>query len=746
MTPSCARRYRLQLGPGLGFREARGLVPYLRDLGVSHLYLSPSLQARSGSMHGYDVVDPTRVSETLGGEDELRALAAAGLGVVLDIVPNHMAADGESPFWRDPLWRAKFFDLDWRTGSHRRFFDVGELAGVRMEDPEVWEVTHAKVVELARDGVLDGVRVDHPDGLANPRRYLERLRESGIERIWVEKILEHGELLRPDWPVEGTTGYEFLNDVTALFVDPAAEEPLTRLYEEVTGERRPFGEVAAEAKLEQARTSFAAEAEQLAAKLPFDADVERALASLHVYRTYVDPDSGHVDTADREAVDGAGLPSELARILLLEERGHDAFVVRFQQTTPAVHAKGVEDTAFYRWNRFLALNEVGGDPARFSLSVEDFHAANVARPRGGLLATTTHDTKRSGDVRARLAALTADPAGWEAMVRPRLDGVPDPNEAYLVLQTVVGAWPLMPERLDLYLEKAFREAKLRTSWLEPDREWEEDAKAYGRSLLADDGIAAYVESLRERAKDDRARDDAAQADLPGRAGPLSGRRAALLRARRPGQPPARRLGSAAPRARVRRPAEARADPARARAPRPSPGRLRGRLRAARCRPGRLRLHARRRGPRRGRRPREPARIPVTGRRVARCLPHGFAPPGRARLDRTGRLAAPVLARHRSPVSEPLIERDEVTRPGLAVPGGISVFPQTASVFVRMCGSVGVHSVVFEDGRRGVSDDTESRRHGRPQPRCCGSSDRCAGGGAGGVASLLDAGWYLGAWV
>ena len=181
-------------------------MPYLQELGVSHLYLSPSLQARSGSTHGYDVVDPTRISEELGGEEEFRALCSAGqqhgLGAVLDIVPNHRAASDESPFWRDPLWRAKFFDLDWRTGSHRRFFDVGELAGASVEDPEVWEVTHAKVVELARDGVIDGVRVDHPDGLANPRRYLERLREAGIERVWVEKILEPGESLRADWPVE----------------------------------------------------------------------------------------------------------------------------------------------------------------------------------------------------------------------------------------------------------------------------------------------------------------------------------------------------------------------------------------------------------------------------------------------------------------------------------------------------------------------------------------------------------------
>ena len=496
--------YRLQLGPDLGFREARALVPYLQELGVSHLYLSPSLQAREGSTQGYDVVDPTRISESLGGEDEFRALCSAGrtagLGVILDIVPNHMAASDENPFWRDPLWRARFFDLDWRTGVHRRFFDVGELAGVRMEDAEVWETTHAKAVELVRGGLVDGLRIDHPDGLANPRRYLERLREAGVEHVWVEKILEPGERLRADWQVEGTVGYEFLNDVGALFVDPAAEEPLTRLYEEVTGERRPFAEIAAEAKLEQARTTFADEAAQLAAKLPFEADLPAALAALHVYRTYVEPETGDVAEEDRAAIEHAELPPELARILLLEERGHDSFVVRFQQTTPPVHAKGVEDTAFYRWNRFVALNEVGGDPARFSLSVDDFHKANLARPPGGLLATTTHDTKRSGDVRARLACIASDPEEWAALVRPRLDGWRDPNEAYLILQTVVGAWPLTPERLELYLEKALREAKVHTTWIEQDAEWEAGAKRFAVSLLGDDELGAYAERLAARAE------------------------------------------------------------------------------------------------------------------------------------------------------------------------------------------------------------------------------------------------------
>ncbi len=489
--------YRLQLGPGFGFREARELVPYLQELGVSHLYLSPSLQALAGSTHGYDVVDPTRVSDELGGEEEFRRLCSAGLGVVLDIVPNHMAGSDENPFWRDPLWRAKFFDLDWRTGAQRRFFDVGELAGVRMEDPEVWETTHAKVVELARDGLVDGVRVDHPDGLANPRRYLERLAEAGIEHVWVEKILEPGERLRPDWPVEGTTGYEFLNDVTALYVDPAGEEALTRLYEELTGERRPFREVAHEAKLEQARATFAPEVEQLAAKLPFEADVAAAVAAFHVYRAYVEPDTGLIADADRQAVTDAQLPEELARILLLEERGHDAFVVRFQQTTPPVHAKGVEDTAFYRWNRFVALNEVGGDPGRFSLSVAGFHAANLARPRRGLLATTTHDTKRTADVRARLAAISLDPAAWEAVVRPRIGGWRDPNEAYLILQTVVGAWPLGRERLDVYLEKALREAKVNTNWIDPDQEWERGAQEFAAGLLVDEELGAYAERLAE---------------------------------------------------------------------------------------------------------------------------------------------------------------------------------------------------------------------------------------------------------
>ena len=488
--------YRVQLGPELDFRRVREVVlPYLRDLGVSHLYLSPVLKARTGSTHGYDVVDPTRISPELGGEDELRALCdavhAAGLGTILDVVPNHMAAsEEENRLWRDRELRARFFDWDEASGWYRRFFDIGELAGVRIEDPGVFDETHAKVLELVAGGLVDGLRIDHPDGLANPREYLDRLRDRGVERIWVEKIVEPGELLRADWPVEGTTGYEFANDVTALFVDPAGEEPLTELHAELTGERRTFAEIAHEAKLEAARTSFAREFERLRALHPHEG-LEEAAAALHVYRTYVEPENDRVDEEDRRASET--LPEHLRAVLLLEgERtpSGDEFVVRWQQTTGAVTAKGVEDTAFYRWFRLTALNEVGGNPDRFSLSPDDFHRAaleRLERHPNTLLASQTHDTKRAGDVRARIGALAALHEEWADRVRrwhALTGGMDDPSEEYLVWQTLVGAWPIVPGRLELYLEKSLREAKRTTSWLHPDEGHERRVREFVRSLYS----------------------------------------------------------------------------------------------------------------------------------------------------------------------------------------------------------------------------------------------------------------------
>jgi (1->4)-alpha-D-glucan 1-alpha-D-glucosylmutase len=475
--------YRLQLTPDFGFAQARAIVPYLRELGISHLYLSPVLQARMGSQHGYDVVDPTRVSDQLGGEEELRALCSAGLKVILDIVPNHMATSGENPFWSDETLQRTFFDLDLRTGMHRRFFDIGELAGVRQEDPAVFDTTHAKVLELVREGLVDGVRIDHVDGLANPRAYLDRLTRAGVERIWVEKILEGGEHLR-DWPVQGTTGYEFANDSTALFVDPDAEKPFTELY----GEPRTFAEIGFEAKLEVASTLFEPELRRLHSELDVDSpNLALALASFHVYRTYVEPAEGVVAGDDRAEIARAAIAESLARVLTLDDPGHDAFVTRFQQTTGPVIAKGVEDTAFYRYLRLTALNEVGGDPGRFALSVDDFHRGNIEREvrfPEHLLATQTHDTKRAGDVRARIVALTWLVDEWSEHIRrwPQLD---DAHESWLVYQTMLGAWPLERERLDAYLEKALREAKVTTNWVKPNEEHEARVHAFVRERYED---------------------------------------------------------------------------------------------------------------------------------------------------------------------------------------------------------------------------------------------------------------------
>jgi (1->4)-alpha-D-glucan 1-alpha-D-glucosylmutase len=521
--------YRLMFSEGFGFRQARELVPYLAELGVSHLYLPPSFQARKGSTHGYDVVDPTSISEEFGGEDEFRALAAEarahGLGIVLDIVPNHMAVDDDNRYWSDASLRSKFFDIDPETGRHRRFFDIDHLAGVRQEDPEVFAATHQLALALVRERTIDGLRIDHPDGLADPAGYLARLRSEGVEHAWVEKILDPGEKLRADWAVDGSVGYEFLNDVAALFVDPAAESALDALWIELTGDPRQFGEHAFEAKLEQASGTFRADVERLERELEdgvrpriFNVgELAHALSSLPVYRTYVDPVAGTVADEDRAAIAEAGIPDPLARMLLLDEPAPPAFVTRFQQTSPPVMAKGVEDTAFYRYARLVALNEVGGDPSRFGMSVEQFHHANAQRLAThplNLLVTQTHDTKRSGDVRARVGALSGIPEEWVAHVRRwfelneplRADGAPDAVEEYFIYQNLIGAWPIEPERLEAYMEKALREAKRNTNWVDQNHDWEDGVKAFCRALY-DHGpfresfepFAARVADLGERA-------------------------------------------------------------------------------------------------------------------------------------------------------------------------------------------------------------------------------------------------------
>ncbi|HEX4493648.1 MAG TPA: alpha-amylase family glycosyl hydrolase [Acidimicrobiia bacterium] len=499
--------YRLQLRAEFTFADAQAIVPYLRDLGVSHLYLSPILQAREGSTHGYDVADPRQVSRALGGEAGLRALAAEGMPIIVDIVPNHMAATDENPFWRDPALRAQFFDLD-PHGGHRRFFDVDELGGVRVEDPEVFAITHGKILELVRDGVVAGVRVDHIDGLADPAGYLERLRAAGVEIVWVEKILEEGEVLRP-WPVDGTTGYEYLVDADALFVDGSAHTAFDHLDDlDVPA----FADLAAAAKREAVASTFQPEVARLQRIAPLP-DLADALAALPIYRTYLRP-GARVAEADESAI--RTLPGPVADALLGRVPVPEEFVVRFQQTTPAVMAKGVEDTALYRHVRLLALNEVGGRPDRFGMTVDEFNTAALARqanwPRN-LLAATTHDTKRSADTRARIVALTALTSEWQTEVAAaraviaelRRAPAPDALEERFILQTLVGAWPIDADRLGGYLEKALREAKRNTSWVDPDVLWERNVIDTTLLLVHDPRFLARFLPFLERVDDVAAR-------------------------------------------------------------------------------------------------------------------------------------------------------------------------------------------------------------------------------------------------
>ncbi|MFZ0042050.1 MAG: malto-oligosyltrehalose synthase [Solirubrobacteraceae bacterium] len=503
--------YRLQLTPEFGFAAAQAQIPYLRDLGISHLYLSPSLQARHGSTHGYDVIDPTAISGDLGGEASFRSLVgaaqAAGLGIVLDIVPNHMATDDDNRYWTDPELRERYFDIDAATGRHRRFFDIDDLAGVRQEDPEVFDETHRLVLGLVSDGLVDALRIDHPDGLADPLQYFERLREGGAQTVWIEKILESSEQLR-DWPVTGTVGYEFLNDVCALFVDGQAEPAFTKLWLQVSGQSETFAEMALTAKVEQATTTFSPEMERLLAaqEVPGGADaLARAAAGFPVYRSYVRPDKEEVAPADREVVAESGMPAEIAEMLLLERPADPAFVTRFQQTTPPVVAKGIEDTAFYRYGRLLALCDVGGDPGRFGIDVARFHEANAERaerfPRA-MLTTMTHDTKRSSDVRARITALTWLPGEWEEHVRRWMElteplrspeGAPDDLERYFLFQTLVGAWPIEVERVLGYMEKALREAKRNTKWIDQNEGWETGVADFCRALYSHEEFLADFE-------------------------------------------------------------------------------------------------------------------------------------------------------------------------------------------------------------------------------------------------------------
>ncbi|GLZ36398.1 malto-oligosyltrehalose synthase [Actinokineospora sp. NBRC 105648] len=396
--------------------------------------------------------------------------------------------------------------IDWRRAgqelNYRRFFDVTTLAGVRVEDPEVFDATHDEVLRWVAEGDVQGLRVDHPDGLADPGGYAVRLAERAGCWIVVEKILEPGEALPESWPVAGTTGYDALREVCGVFVDSVAEGPITELAAAL-GVPTDFDAVREECRRLITSGSLAAEVRRIAALVSGvdTEDARRVVAELMiafpVYRSYLPEGEDHWVAAVEEVRRRA--PDLDAAIDAVDQqvRAGGELATRLQQTSGMVVAKGTEDTTFYRYTRFVALNEVGGDPSRFGVGVEEFHAAQAARERHHPQAMTTlstHDTKRSEDVRARLAVLAELPDEFADAVRRWTErrGLPEPTLNLLAWQTVLGAWPISPDRLADYLDKAAKEAKVRTSWTEHDEDFEAAVRAWPRELFDDAELFAEV--------------------------------------------------------------------------------------------------------------------------------------------------------------------------------------------------------------------------------------------------------------
>jgi (1->4)-alpha-D-glucan 1-alpha-D-glucosylmutase len=644
--------YRLQLVPDRGFAYAASLCGYLADLGVSHLYLSPSLEAVPGSQHGYDVTDPGRIRDELGGAEGLDTLRdaarAAGLGLILDIVPNHVGLVSPwNPWWWDVLqhgpygrygghldvlwrdgahgqptlllpelggtleeelagdhlqlawgdepvgaapvgWRVAYHEHLWpvRPGSlaavglddedreatlaavatdrdllarlldhqhyrlacwldandhldHRRFFAVSTLGGVRIEDPEVFADAHAQVLPRVQDGTFDGLRIDHPDGLTDPVGYLERVRDAIGPEPWliVEKILERGERFRTDWPVDGTVGYELTDVLLKLHADPAGVAALDELHTQLTGDRLDRATAAIASQRFVLDTMFGTEVRRLTDHLLAATDaldeptahevVTELLVAWPTYRTYVRPDTGEASEIDREVVAHAVSLAAARRPELTEPLDHvagllttdglaapgsderaaqEAFVWRFQQQTGPAIAKGFEDTVLYRDLRFTAVNEVGSDPGHVEASIGELHELHVQvqadRPATMRL-SSTHDTKRSHDVRARLVTLSQDADHWVRTVHRLRDLAapyrgelgPTPSHEHLVLQTLVGAWPIERPRLEDYLLKAVREGGEATDHLQPNERYEAELLAYVRGVLDDERLVDELSSV-----------------------------------------------------------------------------------------------------------------------------------------------------------------------------------------------------------------------------------------------------------
>ena len=717
--------YRLQFNAGFTFADATDQVPYLADLGVSHMYASPYMKARPGSTHGYDITDHNALNPDIGTEEEYEAMVSTlrehDMGQILDIVPNHMGAGSDNAWWLDVLENgpasacARFFDVDWHPtnrrnlwgkvllpilGDHyraileggelelafdagegsfsvhyyehrlpldprtygmvlaglplppgaermlelrtladafgnlpdresdgaaartrrrdaaiyrrwlarlcretpaaaraieervrvlngepgnvdsfealhavleeqayrlaywrvasdeinyRRFFAINDLAGIRVEDERVFDATHRLILTLVKFGKVDGLRVDHPDGLYDPAGYLQRLQAAGREEpryVLVEKILAHHEDLPEDWPVAGTTGYDFMNLLNGLFVDADGEAGMDRAYRRFLGRSEDFEETLYECKRLVMREDLASELAVLSRRLLRISEgfedrsgharrsrdftinglrdaLSEVVVFFPVYRTYIT--RGDVSETDRHHIEWAvararkhsaaadkGVFDFVREVLLLESEGTEeyraavtAFVMKFQQYTGPVMAKGMEDTALYRYNRLVSLNEVGGEPERFGTTVSAFHHLNGERGKRwphAMLSTATHDTKRGEDVRARISVLSEIPAEWRGKLarwgrmnrsrRREVEGgtAPSRGDEYLLYQTLLGAWSPeemneagmeeFRERVKAYMEKAMREARVHTSWTAVDAEYEEAVTHFVDALLA----------------------------------------------------------------------------------------------------------------------------------------------------------------------------------------------------------------------------------------------------------------------
>jgi (1->4)-alpha-D-glucan 1-alpha-D-glucosylmutase len=623
--------YRLQFNRDFPFSAAEAIVPYLERLGISHVYASPITTAVSGSPHGYDVTDPTRINPELGGEEGfgklVEALHARGMGVVIDIVPNHMGvAGGENAYWNDVLKNgrdsryAHWFDIDWdgplllpilgaplgeviasgdlkvtdgalqlygnagpplrpdvpvqgdpralveaqhyrlaswRTANDelnwRRFFTVNDLAGLRVEDPDVFDATHALYFDLFERGLIDGVRVDHVDGLADPAGYCRTLRDrfdaiGGDRRCYIviEKILAEDEPLSNDWETDGTSGYDFMREVTGVLHAPEGEAPLGALWETISGRPADFEKEALLARQQLLNWHFASQTDRCVAAFAalarsaaqthsdFEAvtpamlrrAIERLMWVFPVYRSYGLGDHGPASDGvvlDKALADSAAFcppgESEITRYVVewLAGRGPgdktlaSEAVRRFQQLSAPIAAKAVEDTAFYRHGVLLSTNDVGFAPEHFALDTDGFHAAmatRAARFPNAMLATATHDHKRGEDVRARLAVLSGVADLWEqhlarwSDIADALGAEIDAGDRYVLFQTLFGAWTQpgddFADRIKAWQTKALREAKLRSSWEAPDENYEARCNGLVDALLTHEAFVTDMSDLVRR--------------------------------------------------------------------------------------------------------------------------------------------------------------------------------------------------------------------------------------------------------